>query len=872
VPARQAAATFLRGAIEVLVLALVCLSPWVLGAVEPGAEFCLFAGVALLLLLWAVRLLVEGPFPWQHCPVALGLAGLVLFGLVQLTPLPAPVLRCLSPRAARLGEDLLPATPEVLPFGEGTVASVFPAGSTLSVHPAATRTEVVRLLAVFLLFAVVRYNVTSPAAFRRLALAALVNGFLLAFFALVQFFSSPPKTAYWTIPVPNTLFGPFISRNDFPFYLNMCIGLGLGLLLSRPGRGPRTRDRESPGLALPNPLDLLNHPAALWGSLALALMAGSVVFCLSRGGLLSLAAAVVVWLALRLLRPTRAGRLEVVLPVAAFALLLVAWFGLGPIQARLATLWKGNALEDPRVPLWVDVLPAVKDFPLCGTGYGTFLYVELAYRTRTDSPDEGWTNAHNDYLEALVEGGAVRLLLSVLIIGLVYRLGWRALRRFEGRPTAGLVQGGLFAFTTVVVHSFVDFGLHVQAIAVLATVLAAHLAGLGAADPEPTPRSLSLRWLFAPAGAVLAVALGAVLCVEGWRAARAYSLEVAARAFEGQAEVGQQERRVALLERASRVAPEGVHFHLLAGQAYLDLYQTRLEQLEAREGVRDALGAVLAAGPWPGLPAAGGVLAAVAVRPRVEAGPPFRTRGERGDLARSCLVPGLRHYLEARDLCPLMAKPHVRIGASVEWFQRADPRSVYLRRAKLALPHNAELWYLVGSLELMDHQEEQAWSSWRRSLEVSQQFLHPIVERAGGTLNTRELIDKVLPERAETVVAAADQLYPDADAGRRRPFLERARALLDGRRGPLGPADLHLRAGIEAALGDPAAALTSYQDALRLDPHQTAWRCEYARLLLRQGRLREAQRELRTVLVRQPGQPQARQLLEQVARELAEGG
>src|SRR2546423_152054 len=68
-------AAFLRGSIEAVVLTLVCVSPWVLGAVEPGAEFCLFCGVSVALVLWAARMLVEGALTWEHSPVALGLAG-----------------------------------------------------------------------------------------------------------------------------------------------------------------------------------------------------------------------------------------------------------------------------------------------------------------------------------------------------------------------------------------------------------------------------------------------------------------------------------------------------------------------------------------------------------------------------------------------------------------------------------------------------------------------------------------------------------------------------------------------------------------------------------------------------------------------------
>src|SRR5262249_3848780 len=152
-----------------------------------------------LAVLWGLRLLVEGRLSWKQCPVALCLAALFLTGAAQLVPLDRPVLGRLAPGTARLYEELLPARPEVLPFGEQRAPPRPPAGSTLSVSPAARRQELVRFLAVLLLFVIVRNNCASPAALRRLCVVALVNGALLALFALVQFFTSAPHLLYWTI-------------------------------------------------------------------------------------------------------------------------------------------------------------------------------------------------------------------------------------------------------------------------------------------------------------------------------------------------------------------------------------------------------------------------------------------------------------------------------------------------------------------------------------------------------------------------------------------------------------------------------------------------------------------------------------------------
>ena len=114
------AVRLLRGAMEVIVLLMVCLAPWAYGARHPGFEFLLYAALAALLALWGARMVLEGQFTWEKCPVALCLAGLFLTGLWQLTPLPRSLLSGVSPATARLYGELLPSRPEPAPgLGQG---------------------------------------------------------------------------------------------------------------------------------------------------------------------------------------------------------------------------------------------------------------------------------------------------------------------------------------------------------------------------------------------------------------------------------------------------------------------------------------------------------------------------------------------------------------------------------------------------------------------------------------------------------------------------------------------------------------------------------------------------------------------------------
>ena len=158
-----------------------------------------------------------------------------------------------------------------------------------------------------------------------------------------------------------------------------------------------------------------------------------------------------------------------------------------------------------------------------------------------------------------------------------------------------------------------------------------------------------------------------------------------------------------------------------------------------------------------------------------------------------------------------------------------------------------------------------------RSLELSPDFMDRILDRSKHKLSDQTLIEHVLPAQADTLLAAADHLYPKPEAEERQPFLLRARSLLENTSEPLDGAKLRLRGKVEAELGEPTAALASYAAALRLDALQTDWRFEYASLLYHQGQRDDALRELKYVLGQQPQHIAANQLLARVKREIAEG-
>jgi O-antigen ligase len=104
-------------------------------------------------------------------------------------------------------------------------------------------------------------------------------------------------------------------------------------------------------------------------------------------------------------------------------------------------------------------------FPLFGCGWNAFATAYAWYQTvwKTDWVGE----AHNDYLQALLDGGLVGFVLVVALFATVLR---HALSREHRSPLQLGVLGALAGFAF---HELVDFGGQIPANAATAVALAA---------------------------------------------------------------------------------------------------------------------------------------------------------------------------------------------------------------------------------------------------------------------------------------------------------------------------------------------------------------------------------------------------------------
>ena len=691
-------ARWVRTGGEGLLISLATLSAWPFASVEPFWEYLLTLGVGLLAALWSAHAVLTRRFIFRFDLVSLALAGLLLLTAVQLVPLPLGVVKSVSPGRAEWHEVFVPEHLERRP---GEPDTPRPTAIPLSVSPHHTRALAARLLVLFAVYATARNWLADGDTRRRFAWAATANGVLLALLALGQFFSSPRGVAYWSLDVGGSLFGPFVCRNHYPDYLAFGIGGAITLLHRKKGElAPADRAWRTRLLGL---LDIFDRPAALFAAFALGLMLASIPFSQSRGGV---AAVAVAGVGVAVLVGWGRGGISVAVGVAAAVTVgLVLWLGVEPITERFRD--DGHTLDD-RTPLWSATTGQLPNILAAGGGGGTFQFVEPLGRT-TQSANVVNDHAHNEYLEAAVEGGVVRLAVTlVLAVGVPVSLA-RTFRRMRGRSAAAFAVGVLFAVVVLGVHSAVEFAVHMPAVAVMAAT-AVGLAG----GNDLTPSDLFARRTSegqaanGPGGEVfllplpllltLAVGVCALDARSRWRADQ---LRLAAEA------TADTPTRVDLQTLRTRVAPSDP-------AAWFDMAQARLK-----------------AGDTP------------------------------------AALDALR---TARNLGPLHPDVHFHLGLHARKYESADPPAAYFRRAARVRPTDADVWFARGVEELNAGNRTAAEASWRRSLELSPKRLTPIL-KASAALPADALRDRVLPDDPLVLMRAAAErpagerrVYVDAAA------------------------------------------------------------------------------------------------------------
>jgi O-antigen ligase len=234
-------------------------------------------------------------------------------------------------------------------------------------------------------------------------------------------------------------------------------------------------------------------------AVAAAIMAGTILLSGSRGGMLALLVQLTV-LAVVLVRQQKGLRLAVA--TGAFLAILIAlsiWLGGADLGKRIFSISTEARSEISGGLRWNIDRDAFKMFrkrPVTGWGLGTFPVVYPQFRSF-------YTNffvnqAHNDYMQLLVETGLVGFGIMIWYVVVLYRKAWKKIGNWNADVSGAVALASLLGVTGILIHSAVDFNLQIPANAALFYVLCT----VAATEPfaQPIRKRKSVK---PPADAVL---------------------------------------------------------------------------------------------------------------------------------------------------------------------------------------------------------------------------------------------------------------------------------------------------------------------------------------------------------------------------------
>jgi O-antigen ligase len=407
-------------------------------------------------------------------PIDLALMASTAAIVVQMVPLPVSVLRVVDPNALRLRAALLVAPPDTLTLGPITIA------------PGDTAAALAIVAGALMLFWVCRYVCEEGGAGRIIRVIA-ISGLLAAMTAIIQ--RAENQELIYGLWRPQDAgarpYGPFVNRNHFATWTIMACPLVFGYLVARaPVGGISEQFSQKIAFALKQ----LGSMRA-WLVSSVCLMTLAVLLSTSRSGIAGLIAGLTlsVWLTRSRRREDESGlqiRRWTLFQGVVLLLVILSFANFGSLATRFdQTIGVGPG---GRAAIWRVTSRMIQDFPLTGTGAGTFMRAILAY----DPPNPGYstTSAHNHYLQLAAEGG-VLLLIPIAAVVTSFVLRVRRSLHEDASSTRLIRAGAISGLFAVMVQNIWETGLLMPANAMLFAVLAAIAVHVSRAPAHPIRRA-----------------------------------------------------------------------------------------------------------------------------------------------------------------------------------------------------------------------------------------------------------------------------------------------------------------------------------------------------------------------------------------------
>ena len=317
-----------------------------------------------------------------------------------------------------------------------------------------------------ILYFIIANNIKSKHQINHLLTSLLVISSLLGIYGIFQY--NGIDFAFWKGNIARQqVFGLFGNVNYFAEYLIVPLPLAISLFFA-------TRNRAHKILLLA-------------GILA---MGGSLILTFTRGSYLAIGISSLFMFFLYL---TSRGKgfvkehKKIFIFILALIILVTFLFALpnplnkpgtaiSKIKSRISIsqFTKGSSLKR-RIAIWGFTTLIIKDYPILGSGLGTFKYNSLSYQAQFFDQGENRRlypygiadKVHNEYLQLWAELGIIGLGIFLWLIITYFNYGIKLLKRLKDEYKQGIAIGLMGGVVAVLIDAIFGFPLHLPATLVL---------------------------------------------------------------------------------------------------------------------------------------------------------------------------------------------------------------------------------------------------------------------------------------------------------------------------------------------------------------------------------------------------------------------
>lgn len=362
----------------------------------------------------------------------------ILLATLQVIQLPSGLVSFLSPQSFQHYSDV-------------NASSFY-----ISIDRSQSLINFTKLLSLFCLFICILALVNSERRLKLLLFTITGVATWQALYGIVEILFGINNSLVFSYPIGKEATGSFVYNSHFANFLTLGLAAAFGLLVSKLEKSKTHRHTKNR-----IKLSLLIHEPKIIISLCISIMIVALIMSHSRSGNLAFFASIGLVGILSLIfmnKPSKKLKHLIIGIFVVDVIVISAFYGIDKVGERILPVSLDSAARDD---VFRDAYPIIADFPIFGSGGGSFYSTFPSYQIQEAS----WfyDHLHNDYLQFVMEYGLLgAFILWVLMVFVLYKT-IRAMNKRKHSIFKGSAFACLVAFAAMAIQMTSDFPLQAYA-------------------------------------------------------------------------------------------------------------------------------------------------------------------------------------------------------------------------------------------------------------------------------------------------------------------------------------------------------------------------------------------------------------------------